>query len=30
MSGAIRKWGRWSNVVAVMLPDILCAVITFE
>ena len=30
MSEAIRNWGRWSDTAAVMLPDILFGVITFE
>ena len=30
ISEAIRNWGRWSDIVAVMLPDILFGVITFE
>ena len=30
MSGAIRNWRKWSNIVAVRLPDILFGVITFE
>ena len=30
ISGAMRNWGRWSDIVAVLLPDILIGVITFE
>ena len=30
ISGAIRNLGRWSDIVAAMLPDILFGVITFE
>ena len=27
---AIRNWGKWSDIVVVMFPDILFGVITFE
>ena len=30
ISGATRYWGRWSDIVAVMLADISFGVITFE
>ena len=30
MSGSIRNWWRWSDIVAVKLPDMLFGVITFE
>ena len=28
--GAIRNWGRWSDTVAVRLPDVLFGIITLE
>ena len=30
MQGAIRNWGRWSDIVVVMLPNILFVVIKLE
>lgn len=30
MEGAIRNWGRWSDIVVVMLPNILFVVIRLE
>ena len=30
MQGAIRNWGRWSDIVVVMLPNILFVVIRLE
>ena len=30
ISGAMRNWGRWSDIVAVRLPDIISVKIMFE
>ena len=30
ISGAMRNWGRWSDIVAVRLPDIISVEIMFE